>query len=60
MTFPGVGAPLPGPGLYDRPDPKAKKAHETQSPRPKPGEKHHEFTVLEDGPFMPTEERCAW
>jgi hypothetical protein len=60
VTFHGLGAALPGPGLYDRTDPKAKAAHESGSARPKPEEKHPEFNVLEDGPFVATEERCAW
>jgi hypothetical protein len=60
MSFFGAGEALPGPGLYDRTDPKAKRAHEKESPRPKPEEKHPEFEVLSDGLFGPTEERCAW
>jgi len=60
VSFFGLGESLPGPGLYDRTDPKAKKAHEKESPRPKPGDAHAEFEVQPDRAFAPTEERCAW
>ncbi len=60
VGFFGAGEALPGPGLYDRAGPKAKKAHEKDSQRPNPGETHPEFEVRSDREFVPTEERCAW
>ncbi len=59
VSFFGAGEPLPGPGLFDKADPKAVAAREKPSERPRGKAAWAEFKIQEEA-LMPTSERCAW
>lgn len=60
VAFPGLGAALPGPGLYEKGGQRQKSDGKEEEPLAVPERNKAGFDALHKEAFSPREDRCAW